>query len=274
MPESRSDLSLAAALRLMSPLVELLLHEGVSYPRFANALKKTFLEASLNVLEGSSARVNDSSISMLSGVHRKDVREWRSAGQPRPQARIAGAVMGVFTRWASDPDYCDEHGRPRILDRAGGPGSFEALAVSVSSDVHSHTVLQELTRLGVARRTEGEPDGSGDKVSLCVDAFVPKEGAAEMLQMFADNVGDHICAATHNLTDGRPAMLEQSVYANGLTPESVAALSALARQIWSSAFREFARKATVLDRKDKGQPGADQRIRFGMYCYRGRSNKR
>ena len=274
MPESRSDLSLAAALRLMSPLVELLLHEGVTYPRFANALKKTFLEAAQNVLETHSARVNDSSISVLSGVHRKDVREWRAAGQPRPQAKVAGTVMAVFTRWASDPDYCDEQGRPRVLDRAGGPGSFESLAASVSNDVHPHAVLQELIRLGVARGAEGEWDASGDKVSLCVDAFVPKEGAAEMLQLFADNTGDHISAATHNLMDGRPPMLEQSVFADGLTPESVAALNALARQIWSSAFREFARKATVLDRQDKGRPGADRRIRFGMYCYRGRSNKR
>ncbi len=274
MPESRSDLSLAAALRLMSPLVEMLLHEGVTYPRFANALKKTFLEAAQSVLETSSARVNDSSISVLSGVHRKDVREWRVAGRPRPQAKIAGAVMEVFTRWASDPDYCDEQGRPRILDRAGGAGSFEALAASVSNDVHPHTVLRELTRLGVVRRTQGEPDGNADRVALCADAFVPKEGRAEMLQLFADNVGDHISAAAHNLMGGRPPMLEQSVFADNLTLESAAALSALARHIWSGAFREFARKATALDRQDQRQPGADRRIRFGMYYYHGPNDKR
>ncbi len=253
----------------MSPLVELLLHEGVTYPRFANALKKTFLEAAQNVLETDSARVTDSRISVLSGVHRKDVREWRRAGRPRPQAKIAGAVMAVFTRWASDPDYSDENGRPRTLDRAGGPGSFEALAASVSNDVHPRTVLQELTRLGVVRLTQGESNGSGDKVSLCAEAFVPQKGAAEMLQLFADNVGDHIAAAKHNLIGERPPMLEQSVYADSLTPESAAALSALARQIWSSAFREFARKATALDRQDKRKPGADQRVRFGMYYYHG-----
>jgi hypothetical protein len=258
----------------MAPLVELLLREGVTYPRFANALKKTFLESAQNVLAESSGRLNDSRIGMTSGVHRKDVRAWRLAGEPRPQAKILGVVMAVFTRWASDPDYCDKQGRPRVLDRAGGPGSFESLAASVSNDVHPRTVLQELIRLGVARRVKGESKGSGDKVSLCVDAFVPKEGAAEMLQLFADNAGDHISAATHNLMDGRPPMLEQSVYANGLTPESIVALNALARQIWSSAFREFARKATVLDRQDKGQPGADQRIRFGMYCYLGQITKR
>ena len=273
MPESRSDLTLAAALRVMSPLVELLLHEGVTYPRFANALKKTFLDAAQSVLESNSARVNDSSVSVLSGVHRKDVREWRVAGRPRPQTKIAGAVMAVFTRWASDPDYCDEQGRPRILDRAGGSGSFESLAASVSNDVHPRAVLQELIRLGVVQM-ESESDSGRDKVSLCADAFVPKAGAAEMLQLFADNVGDHISTARSNLVGGHPPMLEQSVYADSLTPESAAALSALARQIWSSAFREFARKATVLDRQDRRKPSADQRIRFGMYYYHGPKDKR
>ena len=273
MSESRSDLSLAAALRLTAPLVKLLLQQGVTYPRFADALKKTFVEAAQDVLEEDSARVNDSSLSVLSGVHRKDVREWRLAGRTRPQAKIAGAVMQVFTRWASDPDYCDGQGRPRVLDRGGGPGSFEALAASVSSDVHPHTMLRELTRLGVVRRIESEPDGSGDKVSLCAEAFVPKEGAAEMLQLFSENVGDHIAAATHNLMGGSPPMLEQSIYADSLTPESAAILNALARQIWSNAFREFARKATVLDRQDKGKPDADQRVRFGMYFYRDRSER-
>ncbi len=270
MSESRADLSLAAALRVMAPLVELLLREGVTYPRLANALKKTFLESATQVLEAGSARVNDSSLSTLTGIHRKDVREWRAVGQPRPQAKTFSAVMEVFTRWANDPDYCDKRGRPRVLDRTGGPGSFEALAASVSRDVHPHALLQELVRLGVACRVDTPSNGGDcDKVSLRVDAFVPKEGTAEMLQLFSDNVGDHLAAAAYNLKADSTPMLEQSVYADSLRPESAAALGTLARQIWSNAFHDFVRDATVLSDQDRGQPGADQRIRVGMYFYHG-----
>lgn len=272
MSESRADLSLAAALRLAAPLAEFLLHEGVTYPRFANALKQTFLESATNVLEASSARVNDSSLSTLTGIHRKDVREWRAVGQPLPPVKTFGAVMEVFTRWANDPDYCDQQGRPRVLDRVGGPGSFEALAARASRDVHPRTLLQELIRLGVASRTENDPNG-GDKVSLNMDALVPKEGSAEMLQLLADNVGDHLAAAAHNLKASAAPMLEQSIYADSLRPESVATLSALARQIWSNAFHDIVRDATVLSDQDRDQPGADQRIRVGMYFYHGTSTK-
>ncbi len=269
MSESRADLSLAAALRLAAPLVEFLLQEGVTYPRFANALKKTFLESATRVLAAGSARVNDSSLSALTGVHRKDVREWRTVGQPRPQARTFGAVMEVYTRWANDPAYCDSQGQPRVLDRNGGSGSFEALAASVSKDVHSQTLLRELIRLGIARHVEAAPDAGREQVSLCVDAFVPSQGAAEMLQLFSDNVGDHLAAATHNLRAGATPMLEQSVYADKLRPESIEALNTLARQIWSRALHEVVRDATSLSDQDQGQPDADQRMRVGMYFYHG-----
>ena len=269
MSESRADLSLAAALRVMAPLVELLLREGVSYPRFANALKKTFLEAAPGVLEASSTRVNDSSVSTLTGIHRKDVREWRSVGQPLPQAKSLGAVMEVFTRWANDPDYCDQQGRPRVLDRAGGPGTFEALAASVSNDVHPHTLLQELIRLGVARRDEAALKSEGDKIRLCMDAFVPKEGVTEMLQLLSDNVGDHLAAAASNFTGTNPPMLEQSIYADSLRTESVEAMETLVRRIWSGAFHDIVRDATALSDQDRGQSDANQRIRVGMYFYRG-----
>lgn len=269
MSESRADLCLAAALRLAAPLASFLLQEGITYPRFANALKKTFLEAATDVLEASSARINDSSLSTLTGIHRKDVREWRSVGRPRPLAKTFGAVMEVFTRWANDPDYCDQQGRPRVLDRTGGPGSFEALATSASRDVHPHTLLRELIRLGVVCREDAAANDGADKISLCMNAFVPKEGSAEILQLFSDNVGDHLAAAVHNLESSTTPMLEQSVYADGLRPESAVALGVLSRQIWSNAFHDLVRDATALSDQDRGQPGADRRVRVGMYFYHG-----
>jgi hypothetical protein len=266
-PESRADLTLAAAVRLLAPLVPLLLRDGVSYPRFTNALKKAFLEEAPAVLLDSSIRVNDSSVSTLTGIHRKDVREWRSAGRPRPPAKTFGAAMGAFTRWSTDPDYCDARGRPRVLERKGGAGTFEALAASVSNDVHPRTVLQELVRLGVAELVAGASADADDRVRLCADAFVPRDGMPEMLQLLSDNVGDHLAAAVQNVLGSEPAMLEQSIFADSLRPQSVEQMSTLARKIWQGAFHEIVRQATALSDKDAGQDGAEHRIRIGMYFY-------
>jgi hypothetical protein len=268
MTESSAELTLAAALRLLAPLVTLMLREGVTYTRFANALKKSFLEAAPGILEASSIRVTDSSVSTLTGIHRKDVREWRAIGQPRPQAKAFGAAMAVFTRWANDSEFRTKKGRPRVLPRSGGPGSFEALAAATSNDVHPHTLLQELLRLGVVR-VERVSNGAVDKVALCMDAFVPKKGTAEMLQLLSDNVGDHLAAAVHNVSESGAPMLEQSVFADNLRPESVEALSILARQIWAKAFHDMVRAATAMCDQDQGDPAADRRMRVGMYFYDG-----
>lgn len=265
--ESRADLTLAAAVQMLTPLVPLLLREGVTYPRLTAELKKAFLDVAPEVLLDSSVRLNDSSVSTLTGIHRKDVREWRSAGQPRAQARTFGAAMNVFTRWSTDPDYCDARGLARVLERKGGPGTFEALAASVSNDVHPRTVLQELIRLGVAELVAGASESDDDRVRLCVDAFVPKDGTPEMLQLLSDNVGDHLAAAVQNVLGTTPPMLEQSIYANNLRPQSVEQMSALARKVWQGAFHEIVRKATALSDKDAGEDGAEHRIRVGMYFY-------
>lgn len=265
--ESRADLTLAAAVRVLAPLLPLLLREGVTFQRLVAALKQALLEEAPAVLLESGVRVNDSSVSTLTGIHRKDVREWRSVGRPRPQAKTFSAVMTAFTRWSTDPDYCDARGRPRVLARKGGAGSFEALAASVSNDVRPRTVLQELLRLGVAELVAGASEDAEDQVRLRVDAFVPREGTPEMLQLLSDNVSDHLAAAVQNVLGATPPMLEQSIYADNLRPQSVERMRALARKTWQAAFPEIARKATALREDDSGQQGADQRIRIGMYFY-------
>ena len=115
------------------------------------------------------------------------------------------------------------------------------------------------------QRIEAQPGRNDDTVRLCADAFVPKEGSAEILQLLADNVGDHLATAVHNVSGIAPAMLEQSVYADSLRPQSVEAMHELARQVWSQAFQQIVHQATVLSAQDAGQPGSDQRVRLGMY---------
>lgn len=266
---SRADLALDAALRAMTPLIGFLLREGVTYPRVADALKASFLEAGRDVLESSSTRITDSSISTLTGIHRKDVRAWRSEGNPLTRSRTLGVAMAAFAAWSNDPAYCDKKGRPRVLDRFGGAGSFEALATSISNDVHPRTLLEELKRLGVVRLVQGNEREPGEKVQLSLEAFVPTKGTAELLELLADHSCDHIAAAVHNVLALGPPMLEQSVFADALTQQSVDRIDSLARRAWSRALRDVVREATALSARDQGRPGADQRFRLGMYFFHG-----
>lgn len=266
MPNSRTDQTLAAVLQAVEPLVQLLLREGISYQQFGNALKSTFLAAAEQVLAENGRRVNDSSLSTVSGVHRKDARVWRSEGRAPPRARSMSFAMQVCARWMSHPDFCDKKGKPRALVRNGRSDSFDALVHSVSKDVHPHSVLNEMIRLGAAREITARRGIK--RIELCADAFVPRAGSSEMLRLFADNVGDHAAAAASNIQGGAP-MLEQAVFAAGLREVSVEKLNALARGLWAGALQKVAREATKLHRLDQGHPEAKLRFRFGMYSYHG-----
>ena len=209
---------------MLTPLVRLLVSQGVTYPQFASALKLSFLRAANAELRSAGKRVSDSAVSLLSGVHRKDVRALTADGKlaTRPVDRALSVADEVFTRWVSDPTYLAPDGLPRMLPlrgRGDDEPTFESLAQSVSRDFHSRAILDEMTRLGVA-------EAAGEFVRLRVERFVPDAGFSETLSYVSRNVYDHLGAVEGNMkaihAGARSPFLEQSVFADGMSRESVA----------------------------------------------------
>jgi hypothetical protein len=267
---TRADVVLEESVAMLTPLVRLLVSQGVTYPQFASALKLSFLRAAHAELRAASKRVSDSAISLLSGVHRKDVRALTADGRlaTRPVDRALSVADEVFTRWVSDPTYLASDGLPRMLPLRGhgdDEPSFESLAQSVSRDFHSRAILDEMTRLGVA-------EAAGEFVRLRVERFVPDAGFAETLSYVSRNVYDHLGAVEGNMkaihAGTRSPFLEQSVFADGMSRESVRELHELARRIWESSLRRMYALAT--DRIEHDQRAAGEqvmRMRFGVYFY-------
>jgi hypothetical protein len=263
--DRRAELALRASLAMLQPLARWLVRSGIPYASFAPALKSVFVEAARQELQTAGAKVTDSSLSVLSGVHRRDIREFARTPRGLPQPKTPSVASQAFTRWLTHPQYRDAANRPAVLPRLGAAPSFEALAREVSSDVHPRTLLAEMQRAGLVR-LEGELEG--ERVYLQAQAFVPENDFAENAELFAANVADHIAAAAHNLTARESRFLEQSVYGAGLSAESAAELAQLARELWRAAFETMAREATRHHARDqKNQEPAPMRMRFGAYYY-------
>lgn len=255
---------------MLTPLIRLLVSEGVTYPQFAAALKLSFLRAAHAELAAAGKRASDSAVSLLSGVHRKDVRALTAEGRlaTKPVDRALSVADEVFTRWVSDPAYLAADGLPKMLpvrNRGEGEPSFESLAQSVSRDFHSRAILDEMTRLGIA-------EAVGEFVRLRVERFVPDAGFAETLSYVSRNVYDHLGAVERNMKAihkrSRSPFLEQSVFADGLSRESVRELQELSRRIWESALRRMYALATDRLVHDQRVPGEQvMRMRFGVYFY-------
>jgi hypothetical protein len=210
-------------------------------------------------------RDTDSAISALSGVHRKDVREWRQNGLSGRIAQELSISSQVFARWVQDPLYRDRRKRPKALPRLGAEPSFDTLARSVTQDVHPYTVLTELMRLGLV---QVQTHKGVEMVVPHRDGFVPPPGSREILELFGANLADHAAAAVGNLLGQRPR-LEQSVFAEGITPESAEALGELARKLWAQARSEMVAEATRRFEADQGRDDATSRLRFGTYFWAG-----
>ncbi|MDE2145542.1 MAG: hypothetical protein KGJ24_02515 [Burkholderiales bacterium] len=257
------DEVLAAIAQILAPLLRLLLAAGLDYTRLAAELKPLFVEQARQELLREGRADTDSALSLLSGVHRKDVREWRSNGLSEKIAGVASLSSKVFARWVQDPLYCDRRKRPRALPRLGPAPSFETLSRSVTLDVHPYTALGELLRLGLVRVETRR----GVETIVPVSAgYVPGAGSSELLALFGGNVADHAAAAVHNLL-GQPSQLEQSVFAEGITAASAQQLRDLARELWLQARREMIEAATRLYQADQGRPDATHRMRFGVYYW-------
>jgi Family of unknown function (DUF6502) len=250
------------ALLVTQPLVRWLLRSGVGYAEFTNALKTVFLQEAEAELQRIHGKRNDSTRSMLSGLHRKDVRALLpgvlaslETGTTRADARSSRPTLAskVVTRWLAQE-------LPECLPVTGPAPSFETLSREVSQDVHPRAVLIELVRLGVVQESD-------QTVTLQRAAFVPNPAHTEARQMMTASVADHLAAGVSNVTQARAgSFLEQSVFAEGLHPQSVQVLEKLAASLWPQIMKTMVKAATPLYENDEAT-GGDQRFRLGMFSY-------
>jgi hypothetical protein len=270
---TKHSIVLASVLRVMRPLVRLLLRNGITYTAFASALKRVFLEAATDELASQGMARTDSAVTLLSGIHRRDVRSLSrgpgmeapaTAGTAQPPLSLAGEVVA---HWMSDADGLDAQGAPRVLPRSGDglPAdalSFDRLVARVSSDVRPRAMLDELLRLGAVTESDAG-------IALLGGGFAPRQGLAEMASLLADNLGDHAAAAAANLQDGRN-FLEQAIYVDEITAVSAQHLQKVAAQAWRQAFQAVMREAQARFDQDAATATAAQRThraRFGAYFY-------
>ncbi|MBX6691971.1 hypothetical protein I8746_20435 [Pseudomonas sp. USTB-Z] len=257
---------LSALRRVMRPLVRLMLRKGVTYTMFTDLLKEVFVDVAHREFRLNDTAPTDSRISLLTGVHRKDVRRLRNEGDTAIAALPDNITLGaqLVNVWTNTPPFCSAPGQARALARlasVGGDCSFDALVAKVSTDIRGRVVLDEWLRLGVVRLDEQ------DCVHLEAHAFVPQKGFDEKAAYFGHNLHDHACAAVHNLSGEGPPFFERSVHYDALSPASVEHLRDVVAKDGMHTLLAFSRLAAALESAD--EPGIEQRQRItvGLYFY-------
>jgi hypothetical protein len=266
---------LVRALRLaLRPLVRLMLARGITYPYLADLLKSLFVEVADREFRLGDKAPTDSRVSLVSGVHRKDVSRLRALLQEDEAVVPAVVPRGALlvAQWMGDPRFLDEDGEPMPLPRLtseGGERSFESLVASVNTDIRSRVVLDEWLRLGVVHIDDQR------RVCLNTGAFVPTRGDDEKAHYLGLNLHEHAAAAVHNLLGEGVPFMERSVHYNALSPASVTRLAKLSEQMGMKALLAVNRAAREAEAEDlaaaqaAGEAAPSERITLGVYFYSG-----
>jgi len=263
-PPAPQDL-LRPLARMLRPLVRLLIRSGVTFPIFAELLRTLYVQVAAEILEREGART-DSRLSLLTGVHRKEIRRLREQGEARAEVPAVVTVTSqVIARWLGLPQYTDAAGKPRPLPRtaAAGAPSFEVLVSSVTTDVRPRAVLDDwLSQDLVSFDAEG-------RVVLRQAAYVPRPGSEEQLYYFARNLRDHLAAASANVANPHPPFLERGLHYDRLPPDLATRLEAHWRAAGQQMLVELNRQALAWLEASGGPLAAApaRRVHLGIYLY-------
>ena len=248
--------------RLLRPLVRLLVQRGITFPALTNLLRELYVNVAEYDFALPGKEQTDSRVSLLTGIHRKEVRRLRGAGAPVSQVPATVSRTGrIIARWVAAPEFTDGEGRPLPLPRSaeGDAPSFESLVEGVTKDVRPRAVLDEWLDRGVAVLDE-----SG-RVRLLEAAYLPRGGAEPQLYYFGRNLHDHLAAAAENIAGPSPRFFERAVHYDGLSEALAAQLEARSREIAMGALKQANAEAHAACADD---PGGRHRWNFGIYIYR------
>ena len=261
-----SPVLVLALRRVLRPMVKLMLARGITYPYLTDLLKALFVDVADKDFRLDEKQPTDSRVSLVSGVHRKEVNRLRQ--EMASDAEIVPSVVSLGAQlvavWLGSAQYLDENNQPKPLARfvsEGGDMSFEALVAGVNSDIRPRVVLDEWLRLGVVHYDEQH------RVCLNVAAFIPAEGFDEKAFYFGHNLHDHAAAAAHNLLGVGKPFIERTVHYDALSADSVAALAEHSGQVGMEALLAINKSAMALETADASDTAPRQRMTFGIYFY-------
>lgn len=241
MPANRSALFQTALLRIMRPLARLMIAHGVTITSASELMKRALIAASeRDVGPGAT----DSRVSLVTGLHRKDVKRLRTDPLPIARRSTTNACALLIAEWSHGADHIDPDGQPQAKTRA----QFDELVRALRLDLPPATLLDAL-------RDQGAITEDGHRISLVSDIYLASPDTEASLIAFEKNLAAHLDAATDNLlspTDIAPH-LERAAHFNQLSDASLALLETEARRAVMEMLQALNARALELQKSDDGK---------------------
>lgn len=271
MQDNKKAILKQAIRSILVPLSRFMLSHGLTYDEFNQISKKAFFAAGTDLLEKSGQPLNMSKLSILTGLHRRDVANFTKAPPAAAEETpYKNAAASIVAKWISDPAYLDTQQQPRTLAYTAAPGhppGFSDLVAAVSKDIRPKAYMEELLRLNIIGQHE---DGT---LHLRKEAFIPSDSFVEKLRFFVRNTRDHLHASISNMDGNGEPFFDRTAFRANLTADDIHALSAALDKEGMSLLKSIYQKAEILSAVPRDDKDKTHRMTVGIYMYHEEQNR-
>lgn len=266
---TQKDQALTKAIKTMlKPLVRLLIQQNITFVGLQTLLKRTYVEVADESFCLENKKQTDSRISLLTGIHRGDVKRIRHEDPSQLSEKELKASLSaqIISEWTGRASYLDEQHRPKPLLRYANENqpnsSVEELILSISKDKHPRSIVDDWLNQGIIElKTENDQEW----VYLSEKGYVPEADFEEKLYFAGKNIGEHLHVVANNLESQQTPLFDRAVYYNHLSPDAIAELEAFAKQKMLQVLIEVNQRANQLQQQDKTNLNANQSFHLGAY---------
>ncbi len=266
--KSGEEALLDALKTILKPMARLLIRQNITYTGLQRLLKQIYVKVADESFQLDNKRQTDSRISLLTGVHRADVKNIRNTPPEKLTAKEIKASLSaqIMSIWTGHRDFLDKENKPKPLFKTSSEGnpSFEQLVLSVSKDKHPRSFLDDWLNQGII---ELHKKNQKEMIVLSEKGYVPEADYEEKLFFAGKNIGTHLSVVVNNLENTNPAMFDRAVFYQNLTEYSVKELEKLAKSKMMDVLIEINQRASELQEKDNTLEDADHEMHVGAYFY-------
>jgi Family of unknown function (DUF6502) len=265
--EAQTTINRAAAL-LLRPLIRTLINFGIPLSDFIETVKQVYVSVAREQLELTDTRVTDSRISVMTGVHRSDVKriEEECSGS-RPPLVVPTLLQSVMQLWGGDVRFITKAGKPRNLKRrrigAQTPpdeaSTFEDLIEAVTKGTQPRALLDEWVRLGAV-----SINARGDVCYYKLDFATGQ--VQQLIRMMIASSDRFEAALAQQAKPSNEDTFAFSIRASHIRASDMPALIAYAKKLSRQVADRINVRAAQIEERGRKSGGAE-RFSFGVHVY-------
>lgn len=258
--DSRQVLFQRVLARLLKPIAKIMIAYNVTLNAAMDALKRALYDAATS----ENGKVTDSRVSLLTGLHRKDVRRLRDNPSEHGKRSLINPGSLIVGIWLANAQFQNRNGQPAPLPRQGNDNlaGFNDLVRVSKVDIPVSTLLKAMIEEKVV-----EYDDNTDQLTLITGAFLATSDDNLKLDAFEKNLTTHLDAASWNLLkdESDNAHFERALHVNKLSTSSVDTLEDEAKILTQNVLETLNKKALKLQEQDSDNKNNDRRFSIGAY---------